>query len=127
MEIFASPNSNNLDDCSIEVSILTGTLRMSQSLPARTRERKKKPGSIMSAGPEIIQSKKCLPVHSEPPAANKLEYNDRFLRLGSGLGRVTNPQYCCGQIIYVGQIKLCLQTIMHFSAVAELVIGAVGG
>lgn len=110
-----------------EVSIVTGTLRMSQSLPARMRERKKKPGSIMSAGPEIIQSKKYLPVHSEPAAAIKLEYNDRFLRLGSGLGRVTNPWYCGGQIIYVGQIKLCLQTIMHLSAVAELVIGAVRG
>lgn len=96
------------------------------SLPAKMRERKKKPGSIISAGPEIIQSKKFLPVHSEPPAANKLEYNDHFLRLGSGLGRVTNPRYCCGQIIYVGQIKLCLQSIMHFSAVAKLVIRAVG-
>lgn len=99
---------------------------MSQSLPAKMRERKKKPGSVISAGPEMIQSKKFLPVHSEPPATNKLEYNHHFLRLGSGLGRVTNPRYCCGQIIYVGQIKLCLQTIMHFSAVAELVIGAVG-
>lgn len=62
-----------------EVSIATGTPRMSQSLPAKTRERKKKPGSIISAGLEIIQSKKFVPVHSEPPAANKLEYNNHFL------------------------------------------------